>query len=427
VKKRFSLLTILLAVLILHGCTSVGDGVIPPANKTGAPQVKTIIHYYDSSDSTQIASAAVKAFNAQSTATEVVLHFIDNEIYDDEIIRLIHEGNTPIDCCYLRQPCQVNQYYGEGLLMDLTDAVKRSGLNPASYGQTLDIISIANTIPALPRTKSVWLLFYNRDIFERLGLKEPSNLTWEEYASLTKRLTATNEDGSVIYGGYIPPWTLNIGAVAAGEYLYDDELPYTRRYIELLNKLYNVDQSHPDIAQMEGEYNLPNLVFLKQQIATMVNGDWVVYLLNNAFADQSSAFRWGIATLPVFPDVPKGTSIGNCSYLAVLESSAHKENAFEFISYFCGDSAADMVADLATCPAYYTEQSAERYQKNAGVPGAQLVFDSFVRNEEGTFIRYRELNSTFKSCLMDYLRGAIPLDEAFARFEEQRIPILKGK
>jgi multiple sugar transport system substrate-binding protein len=427
VEKRFLLFFIMLAGLILHGCTPAGGSVTPPAHETGTPQAKTILHYYDSSDSTQIANAAVKAFNAQSATTEIVLHFIDNEKYDDEIIRLIREGNTPIDCCYLRQPCQVNQYFDEGLLMDLTDEVKRSGLNPASYGQTLDIISMSNTIPALPRTKSVWLLFYNRDMFDRLGLKEPSNLTWEEYASLTKLLTTTKEDGSVIYGGYIPPWTLNIGAVAAGEYLYDDELPNTRRYIELLNRLYNVDQSHPGIAQMEGEYNLPNLVFLKQQIATMVNGDWVVYLLNNAFADQSSAFRWGIATLPVFPDVPKGTSIGNCSYLAVLESSAHKENAFEFISYFCGDSAADMVADLATCPAYFTEQSAERYQINAGVPGAQYVFDSFVRNEEGTFKRYRELNSTFKACMIDYLRGTIPLDEAFARFEEQRIPILKDK
>jgi ABC-type glycerol-3-phosphate transport system substrate-binding protein len=427
VKKRYLLLPVLLAALLLHGCAPVNLSLSSPGQETAAPQAKTVIHYYDSSDSKQIATAAVKAFNAQSTATEVVLHIIDNEIYDHEIIRLIREGSTPIDCFYLRQPCQVNQYAEEGLLTDLTDEVKRSGLNPASYGQTLDIISIANTIPALPRTKSVWLLFYNRDIFDSLGLPEPSNLTWEEYAELTKRLTTTKEDGSIIYGGYIPPWTLNIGAVAAGEYLYDDELPYTRRYIELLNRLYNTDKSHPDIAQMEGEYNLPNLVFLNQQVATMVNGDWVVYLLNNAFADKSSTFRWGIATLPVFDDVPKGTSIGNCSYLAVLHNSTHKENAFEFISYFCGDSAADMVADLATCPAYYTEQSAERYQKNAGVPGARYVFDSFVRNEEGTFVKYRELNNTFKACMLDYLRGIIPLNEAFTHFEDQRMPILKNK
>jgi 3-hydroxyacyl-CoA dehydrogenase len=157
---------------------------------------------------------------------------------------------------------------------------------------------------------------------------------------------------------------------------------------------------------------------VKETIAS-VNNRHLINFINNCiseiyneeFLNEYSAYNVSDATLDLIIQFQCGI----------------KENAFEFISYFCGDSAADMVADLATCPAYYTEQSAERYQKNAGVPGAPLVFDSFVRNEEGTFIRYRELNSTFKSCLMDYLRGTISLDEAFARFEEQRIPILKGK
>ncbi len=418
---------VLAAVFLLGGCSRIGGTAQEPTHAQAAPGGKTTIHYYDSSDSAQIAGKAVEAFNAQSSTTEVVLHLIDNEQYDAEISRIIREGTMPVDCFYIRQPCQVNQYSSEGLLMDLTASVARSGLDPASYGQTLDIISIADTIPALPRTKSVWLLFYNRDIFEKQGIPEPSNLTWEEYAQLTKRLTTIKVDGSVQYGGYIPPWTLNIGGVTAGEYLYDDELPYTKRYVELLNQLYNVEESHPDITQMEGEYNLPNNVFLDQKVATMVNGDWVVYLFKNAYAHRSNAFRWGIATLPVFPDVPGGTSIGNCSYLAVSNASQKKDNAFEFISYFCGGSAADMLANLPTCSAYYTEQSAERYQQNAGVPGAQYVFDSFVRNEEGAFIRYRELNIVFKECMIEYLKGGVTLNNAFQNFEDKRLPILKGE
>jgi len=423
-KKKMLFMFLAAALLLLSGCARKDTNSPSPDPANALQGTKTIVHYYDSSDSTQIANAAVAAFNAMSLNTEVVLHLIDNELYDDEIIRLIREGNTPIDCFYIRQPCQVNQYSDQGLLHDLTDFVVKSGLDPASYGQTLDIITIADTIPALPRTKSVWLLFYNQDIFEKYGMPEPSNLTWEEYAALTKRLTTVNEDGSVLYGGYIPPWTINICGLAAGEYLYDDELPYTRRYIEFLNRVYNVDKSHPDIGQMENDYNLPNLVFLDQKVATMVNGDWVVYLFNNAYAQKSRTFRWGIATLPVFEDVPKGTSIGNCSYLAVLNHSLNPDNAFEFISYFCGGSAADMVADLSTCPAYYTEQSAERYQKNAGVPGARYVFDSFVRNEEGAFIRYRELNNTFKESMLEYLKGITTINEAFVHYEQKRLPIL---
>lgn len=416
----------LAVMLLLSSCSPISIATEDTNDVMTAGQAKTIIQYYDSTDSTQIANALVTSFNAQSEDTRVVLHLINNEVYDNEIARMLRNSDPSVDCLYIRQPSQVNQFNSEGLLMDLTEAVAGSGLDPASYGQTLDVITVADTIPALPRTKSVWLLFYNRDIFQKLGIPEPGNLTWEQYTELTKRLTVTKEDGSTQYGGYIPPWTMNIGGVQAGEYLYDDELPYTRRYVELLDRLYNVEHTHPDMTQMEGEYNLPNQVFLDQKIATMVNGDWVVYLFNNAYAEKSRTFRWGISPLPVFEDMPKGTSIGSSSYLAVLNSSKHKESAFEFISYFCGNDAADMLADLSTCPSYYTEQSAERYQRSAGVPGSQYVFDSFVRNEEGAFVRYRELNVTYKACITDYLKGNVSLQEAFRNFEDQRLPILNG-
>ncbi len=421
-----TLLTLAL-LLMLNGCAPAGDADNHAQTARPLGQAKTVIHYYDSTDSTQIAHAVVAAFNAQSEDTQVELHLIDNEVYDNHIAQMLREGEENLDCLYIRQPSQVNQFSSEGLLVDLTNAVAGSGLDPASYGQTLDIIAVADTIPALPRTKSVWLLFYNRDLFAKLGIAEPGNLTWEQYAALTKRLTSVQADGSILYGGYIPPWTMNIGGAQAGEYLYDDELPHTQRYVQLLNRLYNEDQSHPDMALMEGDYSLPNNVFLDQKIATMINGDWVIYLFNNAFPEQSKAFRWGIAPLPVFENMPKGTSIGSSSYLAINRNSEHQASAFAFISFFAGNSAADMLADLSTCPSYYTEQSAERYQRNAGVPGSRYVFDSFVRNEEGAFSRYRELNILFKACMTDYLKGNVTLQAAFDAFEQQRLPVLSGE
>lgn len=425
-KKALLPILLCLVALVASGCSAQSAAGDQDTVSTAAPGEKTVIQYYDSTDSTQITDTVVAAFNAQSADTYVELHLIDNEVYDDTIAELLADGKTDIDCLYVRQPCQVNQFASQGLLLDLTDYVAQSDLNPAAYGQTLDIISIADTIPALPRTKSVWLLFYNIDIFNEYGLGEPSNLTWDEYADLAQKLTRINADGSVRYGGYVPPWTLNIGAVAAGEYLYDDELPYTRTYIQLLNRLYNVDHSCPDIAEMEGDYNLPNDVFLQQKVATMINGDWVVYLFKNAYAQESSAFHWGIATLPVFDGVPQNTSVGNCSYLGIATRSQHAENAFEFLSYFCGAAASDMQAALPTCAAYYTDQSAELYEQNADVPGAHYVFDSIVRNEEGSYLRYRELNLAFKQCLLSYLRGDDTLEEAFQTYEKDRLPILQS-
>ena len=429
VKRRLPFLSLagllLCLLLFLNGCSLQGGTTETSDTQDSQSGEKTVIHYYDTTDGVLVAQIIVDAYNAQSTDTYVQMHIIDNEEYDDLMRDRLLAKDPTIDCLFLRQPCQVNQYATHGFLTDLTDRVAQSNLDMAGFGSTFDTITTANTIPALPRTKSVWLLFYNIDVFEELGLPEPSNLTWEEYAQLTLQLTTVNEDGSIRYGGYIPPWTLNIGAVAAGEYLYDDDLPYTREYIQLLDRLYNIDQSHPGVELMEGEYNLPNPVFLDQEIATMINGDWTVLLFQNAFPEQSSSFRWGIATLPVFDDVAPMTSIGSCSYLAIPETCENKDNAFDFISFFCGSEYVEKLAELPTCPAYYTERIASVYLESANVPGAEYVFDSFVRSEEGAYVNYRELNDLFKDCMLDFLGGNGTLNEAFDLFIQQRIPILQ--
>ena len=419
--------TLLALLFLVSGCTQK-DGAKESVVSSGAePAEKTVIHYYDTTDGVLVAKIIIDAYNAQSADTYVEMHILDNEEYDDVVKDMLQNKDPSIDCLFLRQPCQVNQYASQGLLTDLTDRVAQSKLDMAGFGPTFDTITTADTIPALPRTKSVWLLFYNIDIFEEYGLGEPSNLTWEEYADLTLKLTKTNEDGSIRYGGYIPLWTLNIGASAAGEYLYDDGLPYTRKYIQLLNRLYNIDGSHPGAELMDDEYSLPNPVFLDQKIATMVNGDWTILLFKNAFPEQSSSFRWGIATLPVFDDIPLMTSIGGCSYLAIPETCANKDKAFDFIAFFCGSNQVEKLAELPTCPAYYTERIASVYLQSADVPGANYIFDSFVHSEEGAYIYYRELKDAFRDCILEYLRGNATLDEAFDLYIQARAPIMQGK
>ena len=58
-------------------------------------------------------------------------------------------------------------------------------------------------IPALPFRSDIWVLYYNKDIFDNAGVDYPTNdMTWEAYDQLA-RTVADNTPGEEIYGGQV--------------------------------------------------------------------------------------------------------------------------------------------------------------------------------------------------------------------------------
>ena len=191
----------------------------------------------------------------------------------------------------LRQPSKSNRMAEAGGLYDLSDMVTRSSLDISKYGQSLDIVQLDERIYSLPFIQNIWLLFYNKDIFDELQLEYPGQMTWEEYAQLAVKINGTDPD-DVRWGGYLPIW-VQPGRWSWENDLYDDELPAPMDFLTLMDRLYNKDHSHPNPTEMEEIYAPGYDTFLDGKIGMMINGDWTIQILQNLEAFRTEKLPLG--------------------------------------------------------------------------------------------------------------------------------------
>lgn len=412
----------ILSALLLASCGRDGDN-----QDTGTgekqPSGKQKIICYDVTVSAPYMEDLVSVFNAQSSTTEVEMRYLEDSDYEDEIARVLESGET-VDILWLRQPSKSNRMAEAGGLYDLSDMVSRSSLDISKYGQSLDIVQLDERIYSLPFIQNLWLLFYNKDIFDELRLEYPGQMTWEEYAQLAVTINGTDPDG-VRWGGYLPIWVPNLGALELGEYLYDDELPATMDFLRLMDRLYNKDHSHPDPTEMEEIYTPGYTAFLDGKIGMMINGDWTIQILQNLEAFRTENCRWDVAPLPLTNGAEAGTSVGSNSYLAVSSQCRYPENAFEFLEFCCGEEGASILAARYCFPSYFTESGRENYMQNAGFAQTGFFFDAILQNEEGKHVLYQDMRDIFDREAASFLKGEKSLDQAMEDYMQSRNALQK--
>lgn len=419
-KKRnvfYILLTAALACFLLDACGRESQNPDTVQDETQTAGKQKII-CYDVTVSKPYMEDLVSVFNARSSTTEVEMRYVDDDGYDDEIMRILSEGEG-VDIAWIRQPSKSNRMAEADLLYDLSDMINDSSLDISKYGQSLDIVQLDERIYSLPFIQNIWLLFYNKDIFDELGLEYPGRMTWEEYALLALQIKESQPEGTDRWGGYLPIWVPNLGALELGEYLYDDELPATRDFLELMDRLYNTEHSHPNVKEME-KISPGYTTFLDGEIGMMINGDWTIQILQNLEASRMENCRWDAAPLPLTRGAEDGTSVGSNSYLAVSSRSSYPENAFEFLEFCCGEEGATILASNYCFPSYFTEGSRESYIKNAGITQVGFFFDAILQNEEGKHLLYRDLRDVFNEEAIGYLSGEKSLDTAIEDYLKGR-------
>ena len=113
-KKKFFVLT--LGAAMMMGMAVHADGE------------KTVVNFYEHSDSEKIATDLVEAYNASQDDVEVKLSIIANDDYDDKI-KVMLSGGADIDCFWVRGGAQLRQMANGGAVLALDDMIDEAGVN----------------------------------------------------------------------------------------------------------------------------------------------------------------------------------------------------------------------------------------------------------------------------------------------------------
>lgn len=378
--------------------------------KAATPEEVVTINFYEHSDNEAVAQALVDAYNAQSDNIKVKLTIIANDDYDDKV-KVLLSGKADIDCFWLRGGAVTRQLADTGALLSLNDLIGANSVDTSVYGTVGDAFVEKDNTYGLCTTKSCWMLWYNKDLFDAAGVDYPIGLTWDEYTELAKTLTTGD-----LVGGVVPNWTMNLGASAVGEYLNDENLAKTLEYAKYQEKWYVTDKSHLSIEDMSGSFDI-NAVFGEGKAYMMINGDWEFQLLT----DAKLAFNYAAAPMPRFADAQEEATVGNSSCFSIAANSKYQKEAFDFIKFCCySDAGASVYAQYSNVPAFPSDAALDVYKQKVTTPGAEYVFSAKVGMEQGLDSHYEELNTAFKEELNDALVGNSTVDEAFADYKSRR-------
>lgn len=198
---------------------------------------------------------------------------------------------------------------------------------------------------SLPRYTSVYVLFYNRDLFDAAGIPYPDeSWTWDDYLAAARKLTVDSPDpqkkryGCVIdfWGARIYPWIW-----AAGGEVLDKESkrclldqPEAREALQFLVDLRHKWKVCPPTTQADKKQNIA--MFTSGKAAMFMTGAWDIQAMKEA-----KALRWDIAPLP--KKRRRATLLGMENY-AIAAGTRHPQEAWELFKFLLGPYAQEVMA-----------------------------------------------------------------------------------
>lgn len=391
------------------------------AEENQSSQQPIVLEYWIWDDEEYYIRKIVDSFEMTHPGTEINLHVMENYKYDAKIKEVIH-SDEQVDLLGIRGVNKIVDYQEDGLLIELNAYLARSELDTTAYGNMFGTYMIDDRYYGLPTRSTCWVMYYNKELFDAAGLEFPKQLTWEEYASLAKQLTG-EADGEKIWGGYFADWCYQFAGIQRQNYLYDDDISDTLEGLLLLNRFYNIDQSHVplgDVMDISDDYIR---VFEAGKIAMMPQGEWTAGLLLEDEKNGVDVIDWDVAPMPVFDGQDAYSTWGQYQFAGITTECQNPEEAFEFLSWLCGAEGAQVISGSGMISGYMDDTIQEIYRESLHGKNVDVFFKSQRVLESPPRQEYNELIEAFTEIAEEYLLQEISYEEAKIEIEQLRIDI----
>ena len=230
----------------------------------------------------------------------------------------------------------------KGVLEEITDKFSDEFSLDDFLPGVQDIMDIDGKVYGIQSCIVAPIVYYNKDIFDKLGVPypdaDPANAyTAEEFRELAKKLTVRNGDKVETYGVY----GLEAGWLTVYPFMLSNGVhPYTEDYMtstfdtpetaEVLNWIRDirvVDGSAPDATTLENIGMSAAQMLQTGKVAMIVDGSWALQELSQM------GFPVGTAPLPKF----KEALTDSWAHLhAISAASKNKEAAWKFLEFLSG-------------------------------------------------------------------------------------------
>jgi len=322
-------------------------------------------------------AAIVDDFNAGSPAGKLKLQFVGS--YDDVFRKCslaIKGGGLPVLATAYES--MVTEYLAHDALVDIDKYMNHPevGLSPDSRDDIFPSLLETNRYPeygnglySFPFTKSVLMVYFNRDIFKSVG-RDAFPSEWDDLLDVSRRIRDERK---------LPAYALSVDASTfdamvlscGGPIISDDQSrplfdsPHALRAFEILRTM-----AAEGLLKITASNSYDDRIdFVNQRVAYHVRSSAHRPFVADLVADD---FQWDMAMLPHAKDAPPRTVLfgGN---VCIFKSTPEKERtAWEFLKYF---TSTKVTARWATVTGYVPVRAGA-----AGDPLLAAFFAASPRN-----------------------------------------------
>jgi multiple sugar transport system substrate-binding protein len=309
----------------------------------GLASAQTLRYFSWETNIAEETAELIAEFEAMHPGVQVQFEALPPDQYWPRMSAMAAANNLP-DVFYMSSGF-ISEWYDNGLLANLEPYVADLDLEDYFTG----VLSTARfpspetgDLHALPLNWVGTVMFYNQDAFDEAGLSYPDDdWTWDDFLAAATELTVDETGngridrwGFWLYGRYaqIEPWIFQNGGHILNEARTRIEVgEEARETLQFLTDLVHVHEVAPRPQEMEGVRQQD--VFPMGLAAMWVDGSWNISNNRTIVGDD---FRWNIAMVPQGPSSQGSVAYTWPDMLAVAETSAHKDLAWEFVEFMTG-------------------------------------------------------------------------------------------
>ncbi len=449
-KKLSKTLAMLLALAMLFSLAACGNGDSadsnPPAdnstapaqtdNQGGEPSAETVTLNWAiwDKDSTPYWTALAEGYMASHDNVKIEMTDLGSTDYMTQLATQLSGGNGELDVLSIKDIPGYANLINLEMLEPLNDVLTTPA---ADFGGVLDQLTAEDgNFYGIPFRSDLWVVFYNKDLFDAAGVDYPTNdMTIEQFDALARQMTS-GAGAEKVYGNHYHTWRSAVslfGVLDGKNTIVDGTYDFLKPIYEMV-----LAQQNDGVVMDYGELKTAGLHYsaaFENGSAAMVNmGSWFLgtLLAYNASAagEGYEPVNFGMVKYPHPDGAPAGTTLGTVTSLGVNANSANKEAAIDFVNWCASTEGAAVMASTGNFPAIFDDATLDIIASLEGFPT-----DEASKEALKTVAIYLEMPLSDKASEIEtvlntehdaIMTGAETIDEGIANMNEQVQAILNG-
>lgn len=321
----------------------------------------------------------IEAFQQKNPNIKVEPVDLGSQDYPQMVSTQLTGGSKDLDIVTIKDVPGYANLVRANTITDLSAFIKDEKIDPAPFGGLLQELTVDGKIYSIPFRSDFWIVYYNKDIFDKAGVPYPTNdWTWKQFDETAVKLTG-GMGVNKTYGALLHTWrsTVQLPGIQDGKHtVTGGEYEFLKPWYERALALQKAG-AIPSYAQLKTSNTHYSALFFNGTVGMLPMGTWFIGTqIAKVKSGESKAKNWGIVKFPHPEGVAAGTTAAQISGLSVNKNSDHQKEALAFIKFVTGAEGSAIVASTGTLPAMRTGDVAAKITSLPGFPQDQNSKDA---------------------------------------------------